>query len=140
MAPSCALPRPRQTPYPENDLVNARWFPAEGNRAVIVLPHWNANGIAYNALGSYPESLLGFPCLRVSKPYHDIRRPLETARSDYAVLAQHLPHARRRAPSRGGRSRLPRLALLSRQGPCGKSWAPAWDRAIHFLLPHTIRG
>jgi len=42
---------PAPSLHPENDLVNARWFPAEGNRAVIVLPHWNANGIAYNALG-----------------------------------------------------------------------------------------
>ena len=72
------------TPYPENDLVNARWFPAEGNRAVIVLPHWNANGIAYNALGPILNRF-GISVLRLSKPYHDIRRPQETARSDYAV-------------------------------------------------------
>jgi len=70
---------PAPTPYPENDLVNARWFPAEGNRAVIVLPHWNANGIAYNALGPILNRF-GISVLRVSKPYHDIRRPLETAR------------------------------------------------------------
>src|SRR5205807_9363964 len=42
---------PVHTPHPENNLVNARWFETEGKRAVIVLPHWNANGIAYNALG-----------------------------------------------------------------------------------------
>src|SRR5215472_14443464 len=35
---------PVRTPHPENDLVNGRWFPADGGRAVIVLPHWNANG------------------------------------------------------------------------------------------------
>jgi hypothetical protein len=75
---------PVRTPYPENDLVNARWFPAEGKRAVIVLPHWNANGIAYNALGPLLNRF-GISMLRLSKPYHDIRRPQETARSDYAV-------------------------------------------------------
>jgi pimeloyl-ACP methyl ester carboxylesterase len=77
---------PVRTPHWENDLVNARWFPAKGNRAVIVLPHWNANGIAYNALGPMLNRF-GIAMLRLSKPYHDIRRPSETARSDYAVSA-----------------------------------------------------
>jgi hypothetical protein len=77
---------PVRTPHSENDLVNARWFPAEGRRAVIVLPHWNANGIAYNALGPVLNRF-GIAMLRLSKPYHDIRRPSETARSDYAVSA-----------------------------------------------------
>jgi dienelactone hydrolase len=75
---------PVRTPHPENDLVNGRWFPAEGKRAVIVLPHWNANGIAYNALGPV-LNYFGISMLRLSKPYHDIRRPAEIARSDYAV-------------------------------------------------------
>lgn len=75
---------PVTTPHTENDLVNARWFPASGSRAAIVLPHWNANGIAYNALGPLLNRF-GVSVLRLSKPYHDIRRPLETARSDYAV-------------------------------------------------------
>jgi dienelactone hydrolase len=51
---------------------------------VIVLPHWNANGIAYNALGPVLNRF-GISMLRLSKPYHDIRRPAEIARSDYAV-------------------------------------------------------
>ena len=75
---------PVRTPYPENDLVNARWFETPGDRAVIILPHWNANGIAYNALGPLLNRF-GMSVLRMSKPYHDIRRPVETARSDYAV-------------------------------------------------------
>ena len=77
---------PVRTPHPENDLVNARWFQADGKRAVIVLPHWNANGIAYNALGPVLNRF-GISMLRLSKPYHDIRRPAETNRSDYAVSA-----------------------------------------------------
>src|ERR1051326_4343366 len=73
-----------RTPYPENDLVNARWFPSQGAKAVILLPHWNANGVAYNALAPVLNRF-GISLLRLSKPYHDIRRPLETERSDYAV-------------------------------------------------------
>src|SRR5580698_1617675 len=39
---------PVRTPYPENDTVNARWYPAEakGNspkQAMIVMPQWNAD-------------------------------------------------------------------------------------------------
>jgi hypothetical protein len=75
---------PVHTPHPENNLVNARWFETKGNRAVIVLPHWNANGIAYNALGPLLNRF-GISMLRLSLPYHDIRRPAETVRSDYAV-------------------------------------------------------
>ena len=33
---------PAPTPYPENDVVHARYFPAKGNKAVALLPHWNA--------------------------------------------------------------------------------------------------
>ncbi|HWZ42252.1 MAG TPA: hypothetical protein VNW97_02190 [Candidatus Saccharimonadales bacterium] len=75
---------PVSTPYPENDLVNARWFEAAGKRAVVILPHWNANGIAYNALGPLLNRF-DISVLRMSKPYHDIRRPAEIERSDYAV-------------------------------------------------------
>ncbi len=31
------------TRFPENNLVNARWFPARGRRAVVLLPHWNSD-------------------------------------------------------------------------------------------------
>src|SRR5258708_35164647 len=75
---------PVRTPYPENDLVNPPRFPPERNPASIFLPHWNANGIAYNALGPVLNRF-GVSMLRLSKPYHDIRRPRETERSDYAV-------------------------------------------------------
>ena len=40
---------PVATPFPENNLVNARWFSARGRRAVVVLPHWNADALAYNS-------------------------------------------------------------------------------------------
>ncbi len=77
---------PVRTPYPKNDLVNARWFPARGRRAVVVLPHWNADAIAYTGL-CRALNLLGIAVLRLSLPYHDIRRPAEIDRADYAVSA-----------------------------------------------------
>jgi dienelactone hydrolase len=77
---------PVRTPYPENNLVNARWFPAKGDKAVVVLPHWNADGLAYNSLCRV-LNWLGIAVLRLSMPYHDIRRPAETQRADYAVSA-----------------------------------------------------
>ena len=41
---------PVRTPYPENNLANARWFPASGRRAVVLLPHWNSDALHYNSL------------------------------------------------------------------------------------------
>jgi dienelactone hydrolase len=75
-----------RTPYPENDLVNARWFPAKGNRAVVLLPHWNSDAVSYTGLCRL-LNWLGIAVLRLSMPYHDIRRPPEISRADYAVSA-----------------------------------------------------
>ena len=82
---------PSRTPYPENDRVNARWYPAppektagKPKQAMIVLPHWNADGFSHNALCS-AFNRFGVSALRLSKPYHDIRRPAELDRADYAV-------------------------------------------------------
>ncbi|MGC8549513.1 MAG: alpha/beta hydrolase family protein [Acidobacteriaceae bacterium] len=84
---------PLRTPYPENDLVNARWFPAPPERqagkpkqAIIVMPQWNADAFSHNALCTL-FNRFGISALRLSKPYHDIRRPAELERSDYAVSA-----------------------------------------------------
>jgi Alpha/beta hydrolase domain containing 18 len=84
---------PVRTPYPENDRVNARWFPAPSRKmagkpkqAIIVMPHWNADAFSHNALCSV-FNRFGISALRLSKPYHDIRRPAELARADYAVSA-----------------------------------------------------
>jgi len=112
---------PVRTPYPENDLVNARWYPAEereqgtGNReqknrsqvsglrsredpaadermqgkprrAMIVMPQWNADAFSHNVLCSL-FNRFGISALRLSKPFHDIRRPAEIERSDYACSA-----------------------------------------------------
>ena len=51
---------------------------------MIVMPQWNADAFSHNALCTLFNSF-GISCLRLSKPYHDIRRPAELERSDYAV-------------------------------------------------------
>ncbi len=82
---------PVRTRYPENDIVNARWYPAapekqagKPKQAIIVMPQWNADAFSHNALCSL-FNRFGISALRLSKPYHDIRRPAELERSDYAV-------------------------------------------------------
>jgi len=82
---------PVRTRYPENDLVNARWYPAPAEKmagkpkqAIIVMPQWNADAFSHNVLCAL-FNRFGISALRLSKPYHDIRRPAELERSDYAV-------------------------------------------------------
>ena len=82
---------PVRTPYPENDLVNARWYPAPAEKmrgkpkqAMIVMPQWNADAFSHNVLCAL-FNRFGISALRLSKPYHDIRRPAELERADYAV-------------------------------------------------------
>jgi hypothetical protein len=77
---------PVRTPYAENNLVNARWFPARGRRALVILPQWNSDAESHNGLARI-FSLLGIASLRLSMPYHDVRKPAETERADYAVSA-----------------------------------------------------
>ena len=84
---------PERTPYPENDQVNARWYPAPAHKdparpkqAIVVLPQWNADGFGHNSLCTI-FNRMGVSALRLSMPYHDIRRPAELERSDYSVSA-----------------------------------------------------
>jgi hypothetical protein len=84
---------PERSPYPENNQVNARWFPApeqkdpnRARQAIVVVPQWNADGLSHNALCEIFNSM-GISALRLSQPYHDIRKPAELFRSDYAVSA-----------------------------------------------------
>ena len=82
------------TPYPENDQVNARWYPAPTGKqqpgrpkqAIIVMPQWNADALSHNVFCKMANRF-GVSALRLSKPYHDIRRPAELERSDYAMSA-----------------------------------------------------
>jgi hypothetical protein len=90
---------PIRTRYPENDIVNARWYPAhpetqraarsnghpaKPKQAMIIMPQWNADAFSHNALCTL-FNRFGISCLRLSKPFHDVRRPAELERSDYAV-------------------------------------------------------
>jgi dienelactone hydrolase len=75
-----------KTQHPENDLANARWFPARGRRAVVVMPQWNSDAESHNLL-CRGFNLLGIAALRLSMPYHDVRMPAELSRADYAVSA-----------------------------------------------------
>jgi hypothetical protein len=82
---------PVASPHPENDTVNARWYPApldkkrgRPRQAIIVMPQWNADAFSHNALCTL-FNRSGISALRLSKPYHDVRRPAELERSDYAV-------------------------------------------------------
>lgn len=84
---------PERTPYPENDQVCARWFPAPAHKdpkrpkqAIVILPQWNSDGLSHNAVATIFNKL-GISALRLSMPYHDIRRPAELERSDYATSA-----------------------------------------------------
>jgi hypothetical protein len=100
------------TPYAENNVVNGRWYEADAvkkqvlrsaqddksnlaqddkikkkpKQAMIVMPQWNADAFSHNALCEI-FNRFGISCLRLSKPYHDVRRPAELERSDYAVSA-----------------------------------------------------
>ena len=77
---------PVHTPYPENNLVNARWFPApraRGGRSCC-----RTGMPTRSPTSSVPGAeLLGIAVLRLSMPYHDIRMPAEISRADYAVSA-----------------------------------------------------
>ena len=80
---------PIDTPYAENNTVHARFFPANprfkrGEKAVVVLPHWNANPQQHVALCA-AIAKTGIAAMRISLPYHDGRMPAELTRADYAV-------------------------------------------------------
>jgi hypothetical protein len=79
------------TPYLDNNFVCGRYFPAKprwkrGNKAVVLLPHWNSHAAQHVAL-CRGIAELGISVLRISLPYHDRRMPPELTRADYAVSA-----------------------------------------------------
>jgi len=80
-----------QTPYPENNTVYARYYPAKQwlsrekiRPAVIVMPQWNGDYAAHVALAQL-FARFGISALRLSMPYHDLRKPPQLERSDYMV-------------------------------------------------------
>ena len=101
---------------------------------MIVLPQWNADAISHNALCSI-FNWFGVAGLRLSMPYHDIRRPAELERADYAVSAnigRTFPLRARALPtfarqSTGWKRRATRSSGLS---------APVSDRATPLSPVH----
>jgi hypothetical protein len=77
---------PVATPYECNNRANARWFPARGKRAIVLMPQWNSDAFSHNGLCKI-FNVLGISALRLSMPYHDVRMPPELSRADYAVSA-----------------------------------------------------
>jgi hypothetical protein len=52
----------------------------------VLLPHWNSDAISYVGLCRL-LNMMGVAVLRLSMPYHDVRRPEGVHRADYAVSA-----------------------------------------------------
>jgi hypothetical protein len=84
------FPSAVRTPHQENNLVRARLFPSSSprgrQRAVVVLPQWNADSQGHVGLCQLLNRF-GITALRLSLPYHDERRPAELRRADYIVSA-----------------------------------------------------
>ncbi len=80
------FPSPVPSPYPENDVVHASFFPARRDNgcAVLVLPQWNADAQGHSGLCKLLNRF-GLTALRMSLAYHDRRMPGELERADYHV-------------------------------------------------------
>lgn len=74
-----------ESPWPVNDGVNARFFPAHhSGSAVVVLAQWNAKWHEQVALCRWLQKL-GISALRLSLPYHDRRAIPDHPRGDHLV-------------------------------------------------------
>ncbi len=74
-----------KSPWPENNTVVARFFPAKTTGpAVVVVPHWNAKWHEQVAVCRWLNTL-GITALRLSLPYHDRRRVRGHDRADQLV-------------------------------------------------------
>jgi hypothetical protein len=77
---------PVSGPYPCNDTVYARWFPAKNDRgrALVVLPQWNSGPDGHLGLCKLLNRF-GISALRMTMAYHAERMPPELQRADYHV-------------------------------------------------------
>jgi hypothetical protein len=77
---------PVPTPYPENNVVRAAFFPArrDAGRAVLVLPQWNADEQSHLGLCRLLNRF-GITALRMNLAYHGQRMPPELQRAEYHV-------------------------------------------------------
>jgi hypothetical protein len=73
-----------ETPFPENNTVWGRFFPAGKDLAVVVLPQWNCKWDGQIQLCRVLQRL-GIASVRLSLPYHHHRKPPFLERSEYLV-------------------------------------------------------
>jgi len=73
-----------ETPYTENNVVWGRFFPAEKQLAVLVLPQWNCKWDSWVGLCRTLQRS-GISALRLSMPYHHQRKPPELQRAEYLI-------------------------------------------------------
>ncbi len=80
------------TPSVENNTARAHFFPEltitgkrnDTRRAVVILPHWNAQAESYFDLARV-FTRFGIAALRLTLPYHEGRMPPELERADHLV-------------------------------------------------------
>lgn len=92
------------SPFESNNTVHARLFHAQKPRPiadqpiVIVLPQWNADADGHVGLAQL-FARFNISAVRLTLPYHDVRRPAELERADYIVSANigRTIHANRQA-------------------------------------------
>jgi dienelactone hydrolase len=78
------------TPFATNNTVFARVFeparpePRHPRRAVVVLPQWNADRHGHVGLCQL-LARFGLTAVRLSLPYHDVRRPADLTRAEHIV-------------------------------------------------------
>ena len=77
---------PVRSRYPENDTVNALWFPApkDQGRALVVLPQWNSDANGHVGLAKLLNRF-GISALRMTMAYHAERKPAGLERAEYHV-------------------------------------------------------
>ena len=77
---------PVRSRCPENDTVNAMWFPApkDPERALVVLPQWNSDANGHVGLAKLLNRF-GISALRMTMAYHAERMPAELERAEYHV-------------------------------------------------------
>ena len=77
---------PVRSRYPENDTVNALWFPTpkDRGRALVVLPQWNSDVNGHVGLAKLLNRF-GISALRMTMAYHAERMPAELERAEYHV-------------------------------------------------------
>ena len=73
-----------ETPYKQNNTVYGRFFGAQSDVAVVVLPQWNCKWEGQVGLCRMLQQA-GIAALRMSMPYHHDRKPAELERAEYLV-------------------------------------------------------